>query len=127
MTALILLERISVMDKVMERKHIEVSVDDKHFAELERCAYEVSVAKNLISYFVKLCKDENVPDMLDGYIKQYRADLAKAETHRQMLMNKMVDQYFPNELGWDKQDTGFYIDFERKEIVFNHEGTAETA
>ena len=115
------------MDKVMERKHVTVIVDDKHFAELERCAYEVSVAKNLIGYFVKLCKEEDTPEMLDGYIKWYRSDLAKAETHRQMLMNKMVDQYFPDELGWEKEDTGFYIDFERKEIVYNHAGTAETA
>lgn len=115
------------MDKVIDRKHISVHVDDKHFAELERCAYEVSVAKNLIGYFVNLCKEEGTADMLDGYIKEYRSDLAKAETHRQMLMNKMIDQYFPDELGWDKEDTGFYIDFERKEIVFSHAGTTETA
>ena len=124
---MILLERTSVMDKVIDRKHISVNVDDKHFAELERCAYEVSVAKNLIGYFVNLCKEEGTADMLDDYIKEYRFDLAKAETHRQMLMNKMIDQYFPDELGWDKEDTGFYIDFERKEIVFSHAGTTETA
>ena len=64
--------------------------------------------------------------MLDGYIKDYRADLTKAETHRQMLMNKMVDQYFPDELGWEKQDTQFYFDFDRKEIVFSHAATSET-
>lgn len=115
------------MDKTAERKHVNVSVNDKHFAELERCSYEVSVAKHLIGYFVSLCKEEDAADMLEGYIKQYRTDLAKAETHRQMLMNKMIDQYFPDETGWSKQDTGFYIDFERKEIVFTHAGTAETA
>ena len=44
-----------------------------------------------------------------------------------MLMNKMVDQYFPDELGWEKQDTQFYFDFDRKEIVFSHAATSETA
>lgn len=113
------------MDKI-KRKHVKIAVEDKHIAELERCAYEVTVAKNLISYFVSLCKEQDAGEMLDGYIKDYRADLTKAETHRQMLMNKMVDQYFPDELGWEKRDTQFYFDFDRKEIVFSHAATSET-
>lgn len=119
-------ERIVGMDKI-KRKHVKIAVEDKHIAELERCAYEVTVAKNLISYFVRLCKEQDAGEMLDGYIEAYRADLTKAETHRQMLMNKMVDQYFPDELGWEKQDTQFYFDFDRKEIVFSHAATSETA
>ena len=118
-------ERIVGMDKI-KRKHVKIAVEDKHIAELERCAYEVAVAKNLISYFVSLCKEQD-GEMLDGYIEAYRADLTKAETHRQMLMNKMVDQYFPDELGWEKQDTQFYFDFDRKEIVFSHAATSQTA
>jgi len=113
------------MDEI-KRKHVKIAVEDKHIAELERCAYEVTVAKNLISYFVSLCKEQDAGEMLDGYIEAYRADLTKAETHRQMLMNKMVDQYFPDELGWEKQDTQFYFDFDRKEIVFSHAATSET-
>lgn len=56
------------MDKIVEKKHVNVPVEDAHFAELERCSYEVSVAKNLIGFFVNLSKEQDAGEMLDTYI-----------------------------------------------------------
>ena len=47
------------MDKIVEKKNVNVPVEDAHFAELERCSYEVSVAKNLIGFFVNLSKEQD--------------------------------------------------------------------
>ena len=97
-----------------------VKVETEDMKQLERCAYEAVTAKHLIEYFVGLCKDAGTAELLDGYIAGYRKDLAAAEMHRLMLQNKIMDQYFPDERGWAKQQTSFAIDFERKEIVYTY-------
>lgn len=107
-----------------EKKIITMKPDDKDVAELERCAYEVTTSKRLIEYFVNLMQQGGELDALKSFVDRYSKDLATAEMHRQMLMNKVMDAYFPD--GLDKETTTFFIDFERKEICYTYD-SQETA
>lgn len=102
---------------------IVVVMVEEDFAELERVAYEVSCVEKLIDYFVACSKRNYAEEMLLKIIDGYRADLAKLIIHRDCLMHKLVEAYFPYEKGWHKERAKFNFDFERGEIIFTYAET----
>lgn len=104
---------------------IAIQIHDEDFADLERVSYEATTVSRLIDFHFGVLARHGESPYLTESIARYQDRFTKASVHRDMLINKIVERYFPYDKGWVKEMTKYNIDFERGEIVFtNVETTA---